>query len=493
MSLINEMLHDLEDGRARQDKTSAADPALSDSGLLNSHSSSTWIPGAIAFVVVGSLLLLQQFNGDKTVEREDVAQLDVDSSKAADIDKPAEKTLLAPNYYPKLMSAMTIEESADLASSTNIGSATLDVNQQSAESDLPETREKKISELLTAASKSFALDRLLSPAEDNACDRYREILLLEPNHPQAIIGLESVANRYINLAKDYADNDNMLRAKVLLRRAESVMPESAIVRQNIEQARQYLLAIQTQEDVQLTPLQKGSLATQVQLIETHESEVIKPSNLADQKFVRSSSDEWRDLSTARKAKKLLSKGYGDEALASLRAFIDAAPESPHSLDLLLHTLIDKGYTGEAQKYLLAAKHLDGSDITQYNAHILVASNNISEAIMLLETQLPNANENYSYQVLLAGLYHREGNYTDSVEVYRRLLREHENKSEYWLGLAVSLDSLNRDDEALKAFISAKDSTQNKQVQRYITARIQALTNKANANRKLQSQTGNLPS
>lgn len=503
MSLINEMLHDLDSTRSKQDKTAATDPLLSESGLLDTGSTNTWIPGLVAFVVVASLLLLQQLNKDDATGKDIGEKLDAklavvepvsseESLKKSALSKP-EKTLLAPNYYPKLINSMASEQGTDEEHLTE----TPIIDRQESYKDEVAAREKKISELLAAASKAFALDRLLSPAEDNACDRYREILLLEPNHPQAINGLESAANRYINLALDYAAQGNTLRAKVLLRRAEAVMPESTVVRNNIEQARERLLAIKKQDDVRLQPLQAEGSPVSAQLEDEgaaqQEKDSVKVAAPSNQNFVRSSSNEWRDLNTARKAKRLISKGRIDDAVVALKLFLDGAPESLHSLDLLLHTLIERGDIAEAQRYLLAAKHLGSSDIIEYNAHILVATDSVSEAIELLETQLPSASEDYSYQVLLAGLYHRDGNYTSSVAAYSRLLREHDKKSEYWLGLAVSLDSLNRDDEALQAFISAKDATQNKQVQRYIAARIQALTNKISANSKLQPQVSKAPS
>lgn len=494
MSLINEMLHDLDSTRTKQDKTLAADPLLSDSGLLNSNSSSTWIPGVIAFVVVASLLLLQQLNDDEVAEPSVTPLTEhnptaVEKNHNNSPDSASEKTLLAPNYYPKLINSMAPAQADSAPIPAGVESIEQSKEQQAIRAAV--ALEKKISELLSAASKAFTLDRLLSPAEDNACDRYREILLLQPNHPQAIAGLESAANRYINLALDYAAQGNALRAKVLLRRAEAVMPESVLVRNNIEQARQRVMSAKAQEGVQLAPLQKDSHSAQSSVQKSLDSTPVESS--PSQNFVRSSSNEWRDLNAARKAKRLLSKGRTDEALAGLKQFINGAPESQHSLDLLLHTLIDQGEVSEAQRYLLAAQHLESSDVIEYNAHILVAENNTSEAILLLESQFENARDDYSYQVLLAGLYHREGNYMSSVEAYSRLLKEHGKKSEYWLGLAVSLDSLNRDDDALQAFISAKDTTQNEQVQRYIAARIQALRNKANANSKLQPQASNVPS
>ena len=464
MSLINEMLHDLDTGRRQNfEPASDDDSLLASSVKLSSKSSSTWLPTLIVFVVVALLLIWQQLMPDSA------AELTVD--KAATSAFKSEPALLTSYYYPELTKSVQTDKAKIVAEVDSVSDSS-DVAQLIAENTV---QQQKIMQLLGSASKAFALDRLLTPADDNAANRYREILLLAPNNKQAISGLESVAQRYIDLALDYASQGNDERANLLFRRASGVIPESATIRAAVVKARKDALKqhkqIQARQPLQAKPrsLEGNSVTTS-----TTPSKVATSLPVA-QTIFRVRSDYWRDADAARTAKILLSRGRDLEALQNLRDYIVSNPHSTHALSVLLHGLIEREKLSEAQQWLSRAKHLSVSDSTEYSAHILLASNSITSAITLLESKLPEAVNDPSYHVLLTGLYHQNGDYTDAVATYANLLREHGNKSEYWLGLAVGLDSLERDDEALKAFISASDSTQNEQVQRYIASRIQALS------------------
>lgn len=459
MSLINQMLHDLDAGRRQSLQLTSDDGLLLASSVqLSSNSSSTWVQTLIVFVVVALLLIWQQLKPDSE------AELTVDEPAKREVKH--ESILLTPDHYPELTKSMQTYKAIEIAhEQSNVAQQLVDNTFQ----------QQKIMQLLALASKAFAFDRLLTPKDDNASDRYREILSLVPNHAQAISGLESVAQRYIHLALDYASQGNDERANVLFRRAGGVMPENATIRAAIAQARAdaYRQNKKTQPPQLLQDkprsLERTFVTASATTLETAMSLPVT------QKIFRVRSDYWRDADAARRAKILLNKGRDIEALQNLRDYMVSNPDSTFALGVLLHGLIDREKMSEAQQWLSQSKHLSVSDSTEYSAHILMASNSIDTAIALLESKLHEAVNDPSYNVLLAGLYHQNGDYTDSVATYANLLREHGDKSEYWLGLAVSLDALERDDEALKAFISASDSAQNEQVQRYIASRIQALS------------------
>nr|CRH07431.1 conserved protein of unknown function. Containing TPR repeat, SEL1 subfamily domain [Candidatus Magnetococcus massalia] len=66
---------------------------------------------------------------------------------------------------------------------------------------------RSVQRLLKQAKRSLIRARLMSPKEDNAYDRYKQVLQLDPGNAQAVQGLGQVADGYMNLA----DRDIRLR------------------------------------------------------------------------------------------------------------------------------------------------------------------------------------------------------------------------------------------------------------------------------------------
>ena len=56
---------------------------------------------------------------------------------------------------------------------------------------------KRVSALLSGAAEDLALDRLTSPAGNNAWEKYQAVLALAPGHEKASAGLDSVIGRYV--------------------------------------------------------------------------------------------------------------------------------------------------------------------------------------------------------------------------------------------------------------------------------------------------------
>ena len=107
-------------------------------------------------------------------------------------------------------------------------------------SPTPEARRaEQINALLAAAAEDLAADRLLVPEERNAVSRYRQVLALSPNHPQALRGLEAVIARYGELIERNLREGRHDRLESLLERAESVdaaMAEAAGLRARVAAA-----------------------------------------------------------------------------------------------------------------------------------------------------------------------------------------------------------------------------------------------------------------
>ncbi len=105
------------------------------------------------------------------------------------------------------------------------------------------TVDEDVRHLLEAAERALAADHLTSPIHDNAYDRYQAVLLLRPNHPQALSGLQQVLLRYLALARQEAARSEYGKARALLERARLVdkdNPQVAALTREVarQQARQ---------------------------------------------------------------------------------------------------------------------------------------------------------------------------------------------------------------------------------------------------------------
>jgi len=90
----------------------------------------------------------------------------------------------------------------------------------------------KIIGLLNNAKLALGENRLMSPAGDNAYDRYRRVLSLDRNNATAKNGLRAVSDRYLNLARASVSGGDIARARDHLanaRKADSSHPDLAAV------------------------------------------------------------------------------------------------------------------------------------------------------------------------------------------------------------------------------------------------------------------------
>ncbi|UTF61503.1 tetratricopeptide repeat protein [Gilvimarinus sp. DA14] len=98
-------------------------------------------------------------------------------------------------------------------------------------------RAQQIAELLYGADRALARDRLLSPAYDNAYDRYSSVLLLDPDNKAATLGLQSIVLRYLDMARSAAQRSRFSEAETYLDRAARVLPQDTAVQSLVAQQR----------------------------------------------------------------------------------------------------------------------------------------------------------------------------------------------------------------------------------------------------------------
>lgn len=93
----------------------------------------------------------------------------------------------------------------------------------------------RIDELLQQADADINALRLMTPEGDNAYERYQQILMLDKDNESALQGMQTISDRYVQLAYGAMNSGNRGLAGVYLNRARKVTPASpAIARARAE-------------------------------------------------------------------------------------------------------------------------------------------------------------------------------------------------------------------------------------------------------------------
>ena len=64
----------------------------------------------------------------------------------------------------------------------------------------------------------------MTPEDNNAYDKYRQVIVLDPGNPAATRGIEAISDRYLQLAYRDIDRGELDRAKSYVDKAETLAP-----------------------------------------------------------------------------------------------------------------------------------------------------------------------------------------------------------------------------------------------------------------------------
>ncbi|OZG70854.1 hypothetical protein BTA51_23740 [Hahella sp. CCB-MM4] len=177
----------------------------------------------------------------------------------------------------------------------------------------------------------------------------------------------------------------------------------------------------------------------------------------------------------REARDLYQKGKTLEAEDMLRRQLDKTPEMDESLYQLGAWFLARGGIQEALTLLNQVNESSGAALREIKAHALVSSGRETEAMLLLDSNPPNAREFPRYQSLRAGLLQQAGQYEEALKLYAELVDTDPRRGDWWAGLAIALDQTGRVDSALRAYQQAlSDPTLTGQLSVYARQRIEQL-------------------
>jgi len=366
----------------------------------------------------------------------------------------------------------------------------------------------KIYDLLEAATRAFTVDRLTTPADDNAYRYYQEILALDSENPVAKKGLENIADRYLAMAELKLQNADVDRAELLIQRAQQVLPNSEKItfyRDRLSQVKaehsgasmagaEKNLADPASDNTNAIGegvLDEPSMTNEVVPISVENNAVENPaaqtltSVSIKEPFAGSSEQQhltvapnahWQEQQVAQQVQRLIDGNQIAAATTVLTNYIDTAEKPVITTALLLDIYAQQSAIQTMESLLVKATYLPSVEHTYYSAKLALLKSNENEAVQLLEEHLSEAEAYESYRSLLAGLYQSAGRYSEAANHYRRLINAFGNKPAYWLGFALSLDGLNQKASALQAYqrLSEFPNIQ-EEVRQYIDQRIKELT------------------
>ncbi len=109
-----------------------------------------------------------------------------------------------------------------------------------ADNSFSRAQEKVIVTLLRAAEDAALGNRLTTPLNDNAFDRYQAVLVLDHGNAQAKRGLAFIAERYLEWAQASINRGDLVHAEIMVVKARVVKPESAAVKKLEDNIRNYI-------------------------------------------------------------------------------------------------------------------------------------------------------------------------------------------------------------------------------------------------------------
>lgn len=333
----------------------------------------------------------------------------------------------------------------------------------------------KVAGLLNEAKFAFAANRLTTPLNDNAFNRYQAVLFLDADNEAAKAGIGFIVERYLRFAEN---SKSPAGRNLYLSKAQWVAESQP------ELAPKFLSRI--------AELKRSYPHTEAKPAELNIATLSAETNLR-----KEPSRAARQSAVIAAAKALVAQGKYVSAFAELDNFAaqlnaelgkglkdgDAATEqiTLAKLDLYIERLAIPSNSGnsdllQAQALLKKLSSIAAHERGLREAKILLSQNRLADARRVLLENAPEINSAPDYFSLLAGLQHQLAEYRAAAALYRQLLDINSRQGTWWLGYAVSLDAMGDTGAALQAFRSARHfASGGSETGIYVEQRIAALT------------------
>lgn len=467
MSLINEMLQDLDSRKHLQTTEAVCDAEIAVPPDNSAGSRTAWIILGLLFLVFIGFWFVQTLvigsepakptpNGlaqSVAVDRENSAT-DAATAKAP-VERPvAATTEINTENILKSIDNPPVESTSDTIVAV--------------ETEKPKTQTDV---LLSAAEAALNKNRLSLPRGESAYDLYRRVIAIDPNNTGALAGLEKIKTRYADLIEDALAAAEFERAAQLVGRVGNLS-----LTFDVSQLDDYRDRIQEQQHAAETRATKKS---------EPESLAADNPNSADTYLAINKTTVSRELALAREVQQLFAQGRGREAAKQLENFIDDNIRADLSRISLFDYYLGQTQISQARELMEPEHVLSAATLAYMQAKMAMMSSGAAAAIAMLEKQKPEKNITEIYNTLLAGLYQKEKAHGKAVALYASLIEINPSNVTYWLGMGISRDALGEQQHALSAYnvvLAHKNLDAN--VRNFVTTRIQVLSSRVLSSREL---------
>lgn len=500
MSLINDMLRDLDDrregNRFSTDVSANLTAAETEQSFRKSH---LLLPAGM--VVLAAVIVSGLLPGGKKQSATGLAA-------SAPVASPLPQNVLPTELSANVLIAQNAQSLADLSSTDSTAGPSAE-SAEHAEMDVADTNAEHIAEnalrlqaeelmtvapekergtedieqLLHAARDALKKDRLTVPESASALSFYRQVLEAEPKNAEALAGIETISQRYLQLMETAKSGGDPSRLHFLVRRAEA----SDIPNLPLANYRQQLVLWQQQSS------QPAAQAAEIATDQTLPPSV-KTGGVAE--FGKTSAGEkspgiektlsTRDKQAVERLREEYQHGSYAAAITGLETFIVRNPAADLSRRQLFDWYLEQNRLQEAQALAASANH---NPVLQswFQARILVKQNQPAAARFLLEEKDFNQLQLQwrsgiiddrlyeDYNSLLAALFQKLGDHLLALEKYQLLVSLNSEQPDYWLGFAMSSDVLGHQARALAAYEQVlRLGPQTATVATYVKSRVETL-------------------
>lgn len=151
---------------------------------------------------------------------------------------------------------------------------------------------------------------------------------------------------------------------------------------------------------------------------------------------------------------LVNRGQVDVAIRLLRNLVAKSPSFLPAQESLAVLLGQSGSVLEATQILDNARRQFGNDsgILKLEAELLSKQGKTQEAITLLSSvNRPNFQHDPEYYALLASLEEKSGKFAEAKQIYEQLVTYKPDNSVWWVGFGIALENLGKHEAALSAY------------------------------------------
>jgi MSHA biogenesis protein MshN len=179
----------------------------------------------------------------------------------------------------------------------------------------------------------------------------------------------------------------------------------------------------------------------------------------------------------RKANGLVQQGRVDEALAGYEAALELDSAHEAARQALVVLLLQNNHNADAEHVLQDGLKLNikNSGFAMLLARIQVDRDASWSALLTLQKTLPYAERQADYQAFVGALLQRLNRHKEAVIHYKAAVQLSPNSGVWWMGLGISQQALERNDDARDAFKHALDThTLSADLQAYVSQQLKRL-------------------